>query len=289
MPEPTNQTPPAAPPTPAPAAKIEYKYGNENVTYDLTKAEDVERLKTRAQVGHFADKTAERVRAEREKFEGERAQFQRDAEIGRSMQEFLRENPERAALVQDIYRGVLDPAQVRQALAAVKSGDVSAVQAQASASGDPEARALLRQISSQMETVTQRVSSFESQQAARDRDAAILSAVTSDPALANRASGRESAARRARELVNSGLSIEVAASQAIQEYKDMLSESATVERDRLAGQAQLKTADPQSGLPPVAKIIKDRVDPKAHPTVQAEQRQSAMLEAFRALKAQAGG
>ncbi len=133
-----------------------------------------------------------------------------------------------------------------------------------------------------MKAVESKVESVVSQQSQREKDAAIEAAVLAQEALSGRKAGQDFVRRRTREMVAQGIDADLAASQATQEYKDVLQESATAERDRLRGQKDLATAKPHTGLPLISEYTKKTVDPKASPRVQREQRKEGMLAAFRA-------
>lgn len=276
------------------APKLAYKYNGKTIELDLSRPENLERVKTLAELGSFAEgKTAE-LRTKEQELAAERARLAADAQVGREFSEFVRQNGTAGRVLGTIYQGIregtLDPSQVQAALSAVKSGDVAAVVAQASAAadaGDPEARALLRQVASELQAVKSKVEGVETAQSQRDRDAEIQAAVSGIDFLRGREAGQQFVSRRTRELVASGLTASLAATQATQEYKDVLSESATQERDRLRGQKELATAKP-TGLPRISEMTQRTIDPKAPKAVQTEQRRARLRDAFGAFRARFG-
>lgn len=272
-----------------PPVTIAYKFNGVEEKLDLSKPEDIQKAKTYIELGRFSEKQTAKVRAAEERV----AALSADAELGKGWRDFASSNPEGAAviggLMASIRDGRLDPSQVRQALAAQREGDVGALEAQARATLDPQARGLLQSMAADLQSVKGELEAVKQTAAQRRLTEEIAGTLSTDVFLKRSSAAMAQAHRRTEALVREGMTVDQAAILAAQEVKDLANELANAELKRVEDGQNFRTAKPSDGLPPLKEHLAKRVDSKAHPRLQEEQRVNALTERFRAFQRRAEG
>lgn len=178
----------------------------------------------------------------------------------------------------------MDPNRVRAALVGQDGGDAASLEAQARASGDPQARALLHQMAAQLRGVQDQTNALSLAQARREQDAAIRGTLAAEDWLRSRPTAMQFAERRARELAAGGnVSLEEASLLAVRETRELVNEAANSEAERLRDQKKESPMKTSAGLPPLGEYLGKKVDPKAKAPERALQRVTALKDRFRAM------
>lgn len=280
----------AAAAAPAVDPKFSIKYNGNEISYDLTKPEDRARLQTDAQLGRFSEKQTEKLNALKAQLD--QAQNDPDRLLGKEMRDWMARDPLGGGTVLEtvkaLQEGRLDPMKVRAILLG-QGGDADEVAAQARATGDPQTRALLNQVVAELRSVKGRTEELASAQTRRERESAIRGTLSGEDWLRARPVTMQQAERRTQELVGTGMSIEEATARALQEARDIVNESANVEVQRLRAQKETAVVKTSAGIPPIGEFLQKKVDPKAKPREQQEQRVSGLKELFHSIVRQAEG
>ena len=270
---------------------LKFKFNGTEVAYDLTKTEDRQRLTEDAQLGRFSQKQTAQLAEMKTKLVA--AESSEEFKLGKGLRDYLASDPVGASTLMETYRALqerrADPSRIRQALLEQSGGDASTLEAQARASGDPEARALLNQMAQQLRDVQRRTEELSSSQERKELDLAIRGTLSAEDWLKGRPMAQERAQRRTRELLADGMTLDLAASQALREEKDTLNEAANVEAVRLRAQKESAVVKTSAGIPAIGEYLQKKVDPKAKKWERDEQRVSGLKDLFKSIVRQAEG
>jgi len=275
----SDQTPAAgAGTTPAVPAKIEIKYNNEVVAYDLTKPEDLEKLKTHAQLGRFNEKTGAKVA----ELQAEIDRNKPFTAAGKALSDWQAQDPTRGTIARDVIRRLqeadFDPETIRSVIYAQQQGDAAAVTAHARATEDPQTRAFLQQIAADLAATKAELGKLHNSQAQREVDSTISAELANQEFLASRPRLRQEVVDRARQLVNEGTPAGLAAKQAILEKRELLEESTNLEAERLRANKEMGTISPNKGTPIAAPFREElkKIDPKLPPHKREELKRASL-------------
>lgn len=271
---------------------LKFKFGAEGeVAYDLTKPEDRARLTEDAQLGRFSQKQTRQVSELKQRLAA--LESSDEFKLGKQMREYLATDPVAGSTLAETYRALqerrVDPERIRRAIVEQAGGDANELDAQARASGDPQVKALLTQLGSEIRNVQRRTDELATAQERRELDAAIRGTLSGTDWLRDRPMAASFAERRTRELLSEGHPLDLAATQAIRDARELVNEAASAEAKRLAEQKATATVNTSAGMPAIGEYLGKKVDPKAKPHVRAEQRSNALKDLFRSIVRQAEG
>lgn len=270
---------------------LKFKFNGADVAYDLTKAEDRARLTEDAQLGRFSQKQTGQVNELKQRLTA--LESSDEFKLGKQMREYLATDPVAGSTLAETYRALqerrVDPERIRRALVEQAGGDANELDAQARASGDPHVKALLTQLGSEIRNVQRRTDELATAQERRELDAAIRGTLSGTDWLRDRPMAASFAERRTRELLSEGHPLDLAATQALRDARELVNEAASAEAKRLAEQKATATVNTSAGMPAIGEYLGKKVDPKAKAHVRAEQRSSALKDLYRSIVRQAEG
>jgi len=270
--------------------KFAIKFNGQEIVYDLTKPEDKARLQADAQLGRFSERQTTKLN----ELKGQLEQFERDPDraLGRELRDWMARDPLAAGTVMEtvkaLQEGRLDPVTARARLLG-QGGDADGAVAQTGAVGDAQTRAYLQRLEAELRSVKGRTEELASAQTMREREAAIRGTLSGEDWLRARPATMQLAERRTQELLSRGMGIEEATLLAVREARDIVNEAVNAQATKLRESKEDAPVKTSGGVPPIGDFVSKKVDPKAKPFEQKQQRRAALTELFNSFKRQALG
>lgn len=237
MPEPS--TTPPTPAAPAAPEGVKINVGGKEETVPL---EEARRLIGQARVD---DQKRARIKEERAQLAREREEQKQALEGYAAMKAYYDKHPEELERAIQIQNGQRPPQPNT-------SSPFEEPTSSSPTSADPEIRAALRATQEMNERLSQKLEQFEQKNTAKEQAQAVREAISANEFLAARPRAAEHARAEILQIMSQqDVDLETATAIAAQRYQELLNESATLERNKLQRQHEVRPVSPSEGTPPV--------------------------------------